>query len=60
MAPRQTVEEFLNATGALLDLLRADTPLTEIEDTLIASKIGSLRAEFPNWRTRRDMKPTTS
>ena len=53
MAPRQTVEEFQSATIALLELLRAGEPLTEIEEGIIGSQIGSLRVEFPNWRKRR-------
>jgi hypothetical protein len=59
VAPLQTIEEFLTATSALLELFRADTPLTEIQDRLIASKIASISAEFDNWRTRRDMQPTS-
>lgn len=59
MAPRQTVEEFRAATRALLELLRAGTPLTEIEEELIASRIGTLRTEFGNWRKRR-AKPRDS
>jgi len=60
VAPLQTIEEFLTATSALLELFRADTPLTEIQDRLIASKIASISAEFDNWRARRDMQPTSS
>jgi hypothetical protein len=60
MAPRQTVEEFRAATSALLDLLRAGAPLTEIEDGIIGSQIGSLRAELSNWRKRRTKKSKTS
>ena len=59
MAPRQTVEEFRSSTSALLELLRAGTPLTEIEEELIASRIGTLRTEFGNWRKRR-AKPKVS
>jgi hypothetical protein len=53
MAPTQTVEEFRTATRSLLKLLRAGKQLTELEEDLIASKIGALRVEFPNWRKRR-------
>jgi hypothetical protein len=57
MAPAQTVEEFRIATRSLLKLLGAGKPLTEVEESIIAAKIGALREEFPNWKKRRTRMP---
>jgi hypothetical protein len=57
MAPRETVEEFLIATRPMIRLLRAGRPLTEVEESLIACKIGALRVEFSSWKKRRVRLP---
>jgi hypothetical protein len=51
------VEEFLVATRSLLKFLRAGKPLTQIEEDLIATKIGALRVDFPKWRKMRIRMP---
>ncbi|HWI67109.1 MAG TPA: hypothetical protein VNS88_01800, partial [Nitrospiraceae bacterium] len=54
---RPMVEEFLVATRPLLRLLRAGRPLTQVEEDLIATKIGLLRVEFNNWTKKRIRMP---
>lgn len=53
MVPTQTVEEFRTASRSLLRLFRLGKALTEVEESIIAAKIESLRIEFPDWRKRR-------
>jgi hypothetical protein len=54
---RPMVEAFLVATRPLLRLLRAGRPLTPVEEDLIATKIGSLRVDFTNWKRKRTRMP---
>jgi hypothetical protein len=53
MAPTQIVEDFRIASRSLLKLLAAGKPLTEVEESIIASKIDALRTEFLDWKKRR-------
>ena len=54
---RPMVEAFLVATRPLLRLLRAGRTLTPVEEDLIATKIGSLRVDFANWKKKRTRMP---
>ena len=57
MAPIQTVEEFRTASRSLLKLFRTGKSLTEVEESLIASKIDALRVEILDWKKRRIRMP---